>query len=107
MITSSTCPGSTPARFTDSATTFAPSSGAVSDESPPRNLPIGVRTAPKITAFSMIVSGENPAPHPKFQYRRAIQAGQFWEGYADSTAKKGPPLLPVVVTRSGRQIFGG
>src|ERR1700736_5468824 len=56
MIASSTCFGSIPARRTDSATTFAPSSVAVSGESPPMNFPIGVRTALKITGCSMILS---------------------------------------------------
>src|ERR1700691_3513098 len=56
MITSSTWPGSMPARRTDSATTFAPSSGADSGESPPKNLPIGVRTALNMTDFSIVRS---------------------------------------------------
>ena len=49
MITSSTAAGSTPARETASRTTMAPSWGAVKLERPPRYLPIGVRTAERMT----------------------------------------------------------
>ena len=46
---SSTFAGSTPARFTDSRTTKAPSLGAVYDCNEPWNLAMGVRTAETIT----------------------------------------------------------
>src|SRR5438309_11490886 len=49
MMHSSTIAGSTPARRTASATTSAPSCGAVTPFSAPRNLPVGVRTALTIT----------------------------------------------------------
>src|SRR6516225_3126883 len=49
MMHSSTILGSTPARRTASATTSAPSSGAVRLLSAPRNLPVGVRTALTMT----------------------------------------------------------
>src|ERR1700728_2867989 len=90
MIASSTCAGSIPARRTDSATTFAPSSGAVSGESPPINFPIGARTALNSTGFSTV---ESPSEgyRQKFQYRRGGRGGQFERGIADRHAKKGPP----------------
>src|SRR6185436_17976148 len=50
MITSSTSSGATPARFTLSRTTMAPSSVAANDFNEPRNLPTGVLTALMITA---------------------------------------------------------
>src|SRR3954464_14813979 len=46
---SSTISGSMPARRTASATTSAPSCGAVKPLSAPRNLPVGVRTALTMT----------------------------------------------------------
>ena len=49
MITSSTSSGFTPARFTASRTTIAPSSVALNPFSAPRNFPTGVRTALMIT----------------------------------------------------------
>src|SRR5207247_2133408 len=49
MMHSSTRAGSIPARRTASATTSAPSCGAVKSLSAPRNLPVGVRTALTIT----------------------------------------------------------
>ena len=51
MMTSSTSPGATLARLNASRIAIAPSSGAESDESPPRNLPIGVRAAPTMTGI--------------------------------------------------------
>src|SRR5208282_706186 len=53
MMHSSTCFASLSARRTASATTFAPSCVAEHDDSPPWNLPTGVRTALKMTAESM------------------------------------------------------
>src|SRR5208282_1826237 len=53
MMHSSTCFASISARRTASATTFAPSCVAENDDSPPWNLPTGVRTALKMTAESM------------------------------------------------------
>src|SRR5215472_11069460 len=55
MMASSTCLGSRPARLTDSVTTLAPNSGAERGESPPINLPIGVRTALRMTGVSMVI----------------------------------------------------
>jgi hypothetical protein len=52
---SSTWAGSTPARATASRTAIAPSSGADSDFSAPRNRPVGVRTALRMTASRMTV----------------------------------------------------
>src|SRR5215469_207908 len=52
-IASSTCLGSIPARRMDSTTTLAPSSGAEKVERPPWNLPMGVRTAERMTGVSM------------------------------------------------------
>src|SRR6185369_922096 len=49
MMHSSTASASTPARRIASATTSAPSCGAVKDLSEPRNLPVGVRTAETMT----------------------------------------------------------
>src|ERR1700694_349196 len=49
MMHSSTRPASMPARRTASATTRAPSSGAVKSLSAPRNFPVGVRTALTMT----------------------------------------------------------
>ena len=49
MMHSSTIAGSMPARRTASATTSAPSCGAVKSLSAPRNLPVGVRTALTMT----------------------------------------------------------
>src|SRR6516165_2883152 len=51
-IASSICCGSRPARRIASATTLPPSSGALNSASPPWNLPIGVRTADRITGVS-------------------------------------------------------
>ena len=56
MMHSSTMPGSMPARRTASATTSAPSCGAVKPLSAPRNLPVGVRTALTMTASRMSLS---------------------------------------------------
>src|SRR5262245_61509830 len=50
MMHSSTTAASMPARRTASRTTIAPRSGALKSFSPPRNLPVGVRTALTITA---------------------------------------------------------
>src|SRR4051812_23696516 len=50
MITSCTCSGRTFARFNASAMATAPSRGAGSSESPPRNFPMGVRTAERMKA---------------------------------------------------------
>src|SRR5689334_24455855 len=50
MITSSTSSGFTPARFTLSRTTIAPSSVAEKPFSDPKNFPTGVRAALMITA---------------------------------------------------------
>src|SRR4051812_10016429 len=50
MMHSSTISGSTPARRTASATTSDPSCVAEKPLSAPRNFPVGVRTAPTITA---------------------------------------------------------
>src|SRR5262249_27118920 len=50
MMHSSTTDGSTPARRTASATTSAPSCGAVKPFSAPRNRPVAVRTALTMTA---------------------------------------------------------
>src|SRR4051812_28018321 len=49
MMHWSTCRESIPARRTASATTIAPSSGALKSLSAPRNLPVGVRTALTMT----------------------------------------------------------
>src|SRR5204862_5746668 len=49
MMHSSTMPGWMLARRMASATTSAPSCGAVKDLSAPRNLPVGVRTALTMT----------------------------------------------------------
>src|SRR4051794_8158716 len=49
MMHSSTCCGSTPARATASRTTNAPRSGAEKSLSAPRNFPVGVRTAERMT----------------------------------------------------------
>src|SRR5690349_8751808 len=49
MMHSSTIAGSMPARRTASATTSAPSCGAVKLFSAPKNLPVGVRTADTTT----------------------------------------------------------
>src|SRR3984893_4924132 len=56
MMHSSTIAGSMPARRTASATTSAPSWGAVKSLSAPRNFPVGVRTALTITDSRMTVS---------------------------------------------------
>src|SRR5262245_20949757 len=56
MMHSSTIAGSIPARRTASATTSAPSRGAVKSFSTPRNLPVGVRTAETMTASRMILA---------------------------------------------------
>src|SRR5579871_290830 len=53
MTTSSICAGSTPARDTASRTEMAPSCGAVRGDKTPWNLPIGVRTADRITGVSI------------------------------------------------------
>src|SRR5438105_12915108 len=49
MMHSSTLAGSMPARRTASATTSAPSCGAVKSLRAPRNFPVGVRTAETMT----------------------------------------------------------
>src|SRR5688572_2830953 len=49
MMHSSTEAGSMPARATASRTTSAPSCGAVKSFRPPRNFPVGVRTAETMT----------------------------------------------------------
>src|SRR5262245_11830456 len=54
---SSTAAGSTPARRTLSATTSAPSAGAVKSLRLPRNLPVGVRTALMMTDSRIASSG--------------------------------------------------
>src|SRR5262252_130492 len=51
MITSSIACASTPERCTAARIAVAPSSGAVSGARPPRNLPIGVRTAETMTGW--------------------------------------------------------
>ncbi len=51
MKHSSTWSGATPARTSASRMAIAPSSGALSDFSAPRNLPVGVRAALRMTAF--------------------------------------------------------
>src|SRR5262245_30884060 len=53
ITTSSTSSGATPARATASFTTIAPSWGAVKPLSVPRNLPVGTRTAERMTASRM------------------------------------------------------
>src|SRR6185503_17427883 len=53
MMHSSTIAGSMPARRIASATTSAPSCGAVKLLSAPRNLPVGVRTAETMTDSRM------------------------------------------------------
>src|SRR5262245_27024006 len=55
MMTSSTWSGARPARATASFTTIAPSCGAVKPLRLPRNLPVGVRTAERMTASRMVV----------------------------------------------------
>ena len=57
MMHSSTVAGSMPARLTASRTTSAPSCGAVSSFSAPRNLPVGVRTAETMTEFIVVYRG--------------------------------------------------
>src|ERR1700681_2908862 len=54
MMHSSTTVGSMPARRTASATTSAPSCGAVKSFNAPRNFPVGVRTALTMTDSTMI-----------------------------------------------------
>src|SRR5205814_2052007 len=56
MMTSSISSVGIRARSTAARIAAAPSSGAESDESPPRNLPIGVRAAERMTA-DVLVSG--------------------------------------------------
>src|SRR5215470_17009256 len=68
-ITSSTWPGSRPARTTASLTTRAPSCGAEKPFSAPRNLPVGTRTAERITASRIFVSNS-------FAPRRGAATGQ-------------------------------
>src|SRR5215470_10026530 len=51
MMTSSMEPGAIPERRTTSFMTIAPSWGAVKPARPPRNLPVGVRTAPAMTGI--------------------------------------------------------
>src|SRR5262250_1874068 len=83
-IASSICLGSSPARRAASATTLPPSSGAEKPASPPWNLPIGVRTAERITGVSIVLpptlnynaapetvqSDENRSPCQGFERRR-------------------------------------
>ncbi len=57
MMHSSTIAGSIPARRTASATTSAPSCGAVNSLSAPRNLPVGVRTAETMTEWGINGAG--------------------------------------------------
>src|SRR5579859_998883 len=49
IITSSSASGAIPARRTTSFITIAPSCGAVKLESPPKNFPVGMRTAATMT----------------------------------------------------------
>ena len=51
MMTSCTSPPSMPARSSAARMATAPSSGAETDDSPPRNLPIGVRAAETMTGM--------------------------------------------------------
>src|SRR5688572_10677112 len=53
MMHSSTIAGSMPARRTASRTTRAPSCGAVKSFRAPRNLPVGVRAAERMTVVSI------------------------------------------------------
>src|SRR5712692_8711850 len=77
MMTSSTCPGSMPARRTLSATTFAPNSLAEKEERPPWNFPTGRRTALRITAGSIgVLLGEKPRSQLLILLPR-IARGQF------------------------------
>src|SRR5688500_14061158 len=63
MMHSSTLAGSMPARRTASRTTIAPRSVAVKPFREPRNLPVGVRTADRITACC--ISGCYPFRFPR------------------------------------------
>src|SRR5213596_679284 len=81
MITSSTAPSSIPARRTASRITSAPSLGAGNGASPPRYLPIGVRTAETMTGvvLSGIFSNERdqaPGANLVLQLRHEISDGQ-------------------------------
>src|SRR5262245_28645412 len=76
MMHSSTAAGSMPARATASLTTSAPSCGALKSFRPPRNLPVGVRTALTMTVSRMRVLDDgdpandvaaDEARHPFFE----------------------------------------
>src|SRR5882672_4842577 len=62
MMTSSTASGVKPARATASFTTIEPSWGAVKPFNAPRNLPVGNRTAERITASRIVVSFTSTSP---------------------------------------------
>src|SRR5690242_6706316 len=78
MIASSTAEGSMPARRTASRITSAPSCGAVNDERPPRYLPIGVRTADRMTGVALSVICD---PRPMLNHRATeTQRPDYWGG---------------------------
>src|SRR5881628_466319 len=74
MMTSWTSSAGTPDRFSASRMAMPPSSGALSGESAPRNLPIGVRAAPTMTGVRDL-SGMievNPLPYHSEATRHAF-----------------------------------
>src|ERR1051325_2221899 len=75
MMASSTEDGSIPARRTASRITRAPSWGAVNDERPPRYLPIGVRTADRMTG--VVLSVMRSPSYLNSPQRRREHRGEF------------------------------
>src|SRR5579863_7727023 len=74
MMHSSTCAGSTPARFTASRTTMAPSCGALKSDKLPWNFPTGVRQPEMITTSSKEALDQAPA-NISLPHYRTCEAG--------------------------------
>src|SRR5881275_1640176 len=110
MITSSTSSSGTFERLSASRMAMAPSSGALSDESAPRNLPIGVRAAPTMTGVRDL-SGMievNPSPYHSEATRHAfvlIQLAQSAKGDRVANAfDRRNAVLPFGSRRTPHQI---
>src|SRR5689334_9526592 len=108
MMHSSTTAASMPARRTASRTTRAPRSGALKSFRPPRNFPVGVRTALTITASRMSLLGiargcildDNLADH--------IGAEKLPQALGDHRSRMSDFTLPGCAPRADAQrpVFG-
>src|SRR2546423_11370036 len=85
MNTSSTLSGSTPARSRAHLMAMEPSFGAETGARPPRNEPIGVRAAPRITVLTSLLpivssrDGDTSGSH-RGARRARPDAGSLWQG---------------------------